>query len=314
MKALVFTSAGVVELLDREEPTVADGESLLTVQASAICGSELHGFRSVGFRTPPLIMGHEFAGTTADGRRVVVNPLLSCGHCTLCARGLPHLCRNRQLIGVNRDGGFGERVSVPTHALRDIPDDLDWTAAALIEPLANAVHAWSLIGPNPQRVGVIGAGPIGLACALLAASHGVEVVVSDVSAARRETATSLTLAAVPALTGEFDGVIDAVGIPITRSGAVERCRPGGSAVWIGLAADDVSLAGNPIVRGGKHINGSFAYTPEEFDTAVRLAPSLDLAWGTPVPLSESARVFYDLADGTSSIVKAILVPDARPDA
>ena len=87
MKALVFTERGSRRTPRPPEPTVADGESLLTVQASAICGSELHGFRSVGFRTPPLIMGHEFAGTTSDGRRVVVDPLLSCGPATCATAG-----------------------------------------------------------------------------------------------------------------------------------------------------------------------------------------------------------------------------------
>lgn len=309
MKALVFTAAGVVELLDRPEPAVADDETLVSVRASAICGSELHGFRSVGFRIPPLIMGHEFAGTTPDERRVVVNPLLSCGHCDLCQRGLPQLCRERALIGVNRDGGFAERVSVPTTALRTLPENIDWNAAALIEPLANAVHAWSLVGQNPNRVGVIGAGPIGLVCALLAATHGVEVVISDVSAERRATAETLRLNAVDSLAGEFDGVIDAVGLASSRRDAVERCRPGGTAVWIGLAADDVELAGNPIVRTGKRIVGSFAYTPDEFDMAVELAQHLDLSWTTAVPLSASADAFYALAGGDRSMVKAVIVPD-----
>ena len=235
--------------------------------------------------------------------------------CDLCDRGLPHLCRNRQLIGVNRDGGFAERVSVPTDALRDIPDGLDWNTAALIEPLANAVHAWSLIGESPQRVGVIGAGPIGLACALLAASHGVEVVVSDVS--RLSSGNSEQLEAWTAstsLTGEFDGVIDAVGMPITRSSAVERCRPGGSAVWIGLAVDDVSLAGNPIVRGGKHINGSFAYTPEEFDEAVRLAPTPQPRVGNPGAAVRVGPRVLRSRGREHEHRKAVIVPDERPDA
>ena len=75
MQALVFTAAGRVELRAEPDPIPADGETLVQVRASAICGSELHGFRSVGFRQPPMIMGHEFVGLTQDGVRVVVNPL-----------------------------------------------------------------------------------------------------------------------------------------------------------------------------------------------------------------------------------------------
>lgn len=310
MKALVFTEPGVVEYLDVPEPEVRDGETIVTVMSSAICGSELHGFRSSGFRVPPLIMGHEFAGVTADGRRVVINPLLSCGHCDSCLRNAPHLCRTRALIGVNRDGGFGERVSVPNSSLHPIPDGLAWSAAALIEPLANAVHANGLLGEHVERVGIIGAGPIGLLCALVAAHHGHEVMISDTSVERQDTADSLGLRSSHELVGEFDAIIDAVGLPVSRQAAISGIRPGGTAVWIGLAVDSVELFGNPIVREEKHISGSFAYTAAEFSTAIELATTLDLSWTTDVPLSESAVAFLALAGGERSMVKAVIVPDS----
>src|SRR5690349_18248466 len=126
MRALVFTAPSVVELLDVPPPR-ADGDGvLLDVRAASICGSELHGFRQVGFRQPPLIMGHEFTGTTADGRRVVVNPLISCGRCDLCRRGCPQICRQRELLGVQRPGGFAEQVVVPPSALYDLPAGMGW--------------------------------------------------------------------------------------------------------------------------------------------------------------------------------------------
>jgi threonine dehydrogenase-like Zn-dependent dehydrogenase len=311
MKALVFTQAGVVKLLERPEPIVGVDETLVTVRSSAICGSELHGFRSVGFRTPPLIMGHEFAGTTPDGRRVVINPLLSCGHCERCLSGEPQLCSERALIGVNRDGGFAQRVAVPNSALRELPDDLDWHTAALIEPVANAVHAVSHVGASARRIGVIGAGTIGLVCALVATAHGADVVIADVSDHRRATAVGLGLKATDALEGQFDGIIDAVGLPVSRQAAVDRCRLGGTAVWIGLAADIVELSGNALVRSEKRIVGSFAYSREEFDRAIGLAATLDLSWSTAVPLSSSEEVFYALARGDTSMVKAVIVPDGE---
>lgn len=309
MKALVFTEPGVVEYLEVPEPETRDGETIVTVMASAICGSELHGFRSSGFRVPPLIMGHEFAGVTPDGRRVVINPLLSCGHCDACLRNEPQLCRTRALIGVNRDGGFGERVSVPNSSLHSIPDDLAWSAASLTEPLANAVHANRLLG-NVERVGIIGAGPIGLVCALVAAHHGLDVMISDTSVERQDTARALGLRSSTQLDGEFDGIIDAVGLPVSRQASVTGIRPGGTAVWIGLAVDGVDLAGNSIVREEKHITGSFAYTPEEFGEAIELATRLDLSWTTDVPLTASAEAFLALAGGERSMVKAVIVPNS----
>ncbi|MBN9150965.1 MAG: alcohol dehydrogenase catalytic domain-containing protein [Micrococcales bacterium] len=278
--------------------------------SSAICGSELHGFRSSGFRVPPLIMGHEFAGMTPDGRRVVINPLLSCGHCDACLRNEPQLCRTRALIGVNRDGGFAERVSVPNSAMHTIPDSLAWSTASLTEPLANAVHANGLLGKHVERVGIIGAGPIGLVCALVAAHHGHDVMISDTSTERQDIARSLGLKSSHELDGEFDAIIDAVGLPVSRQASVAGIRAGGTAVWIGLAVDSVELSANSIVREEKHITGSFAYTAEEFGVAIELATQLDLSWTTDVPLSASAEAFLALAGGERSMVKAIIVPDS----
>ena len=133
MMALVFTAPGELEMRDVPEPERADGEILVHVRAAGICGSELHGARHPGFRVPPLIMGHEFAGISDNGDRVLINPILSCGHCSLCGRGLRHLCADRALIGVHRPGGFAERVAVPAGAVRLLPDWLSWGEAAVVE-------------------------------------------------------------------------------------------------------------------------------------------------------------------------------------
>src|SRR2546430_3883506 len=161
----------MVELLDVPEPDPVPGDVLVQVRAAGICGSELHGARRPGFRKPPLIMGHEFAGVSADGTAVVINPILSCGRCAECQRGLRNVCRNREIIGVHRAGGFAERVAVPASALRPLPPGLSWEAAALVEPAANAAHAWNQAGgalgapgavrAKGARVAVIGGGAIG---------------------------------------------------------------------------------------------------------------------------------------------------------
>lgn len=309
MRALVFTGPGQVELRDEPAPTVGGDEELVTVRASGICGSELHGFRATGFRVPPLIMGHEFVGTTADGRRVAVNPLCTCGSCDSCSRDRPQLCRNRSLLGIHRPGGFAERVAVPKSSIHELSDGIPFSAAALIEPLANAIHAWSLLPEPPERVAVLGAGTIGLLCATYARAQGCEVQVTDPSGNRRAAADRLSLQVAAEPAGEYDAVIDAVGVPASRQASIERTRPGGAAVWIGLAHDSVDIAGNTVVRGEKSIRGSFAYTPEEFAQAVALAPDLDLGWATEVPLGRAAEVFYSLAGGNTEIVKAVLVPE-----
>jgi threonine dehydrogenase-like Zn-dependent dehydrogenase len=323
VKALVFTAPGQVELLDVPEPEPAPGEVLVEVRAAGICGSELHGARRPGFRQPPLIMGHEFAGVGASGEAVVVNPILSCGRCAECRRGLRHVCRERQIIGVHRAGGFAERVAVPASALRPLPPGLPWDAAALIEPAANAIHAWNQAGQalgasgtpgadgaQGARVAVIGCGAIGLLCAATALSGGAgRVEVTDLSPARLAAAQRLGAeVADPGLSGEYDVVIDAVGSAATRAASVAHQRPGGVAVWLGLAEEEAGFDANALIRSEKRVLGSFAYRDEEFAQATAQIQDWDLTWAAGYPLNAAAEIFTDLMNGGLHPLKALLLP------
>lgn len=310
MKALVFTAPATLELLDVGEPEVAAGEVLVHVRAAGICGSELHGVRQPGLRKPPLIMGHEFAGLTADGQAVVINPILSCGDCGQCQRGMRHICAKRQIIGVHRAGGFAERVAVPGSALRAMPPWLSFQAAAMVEPAANAVHAWNRAGaPAGARVAVIGCGAIGLLCVLAALAGGAGGVdVSDLSPSRVSVGRGLGASAGD-LSGDYDVVIDAVGTPATRRKSVAHQRPGGIAVWLGLAEEDAGFDANALVRGEKQVLGSFAYSDEEFIRVMTMLRDADLAWTASYPLTAGAEIFTGLMNGGTHPVKALLRPE-----
>jgi threonine dehydrogenase-like Zn-dependent dehydrogenase len=311
VQALVFTGPGAMEQLDMPEPDVAEGDVLVHVRSAGICGSELHGARHPGFRVPPLIMGHEFAGISDDGDPVIINPILSCGECDLCARGLRQVCRRRAIIGVHRAGGFAERVAVPRSALVPLPDGLAWDAATAVEPAANAVHAWGLAGgARDKRVAVLGCGAIGLFCLLVALADGAaSVEVTDLAEGRLEAARRLgASAAAAAPEGEYDVVIDAVGSAVTRAQSVAHQRPGGTAVWLGLAEPAAGFDAQDLVRGEKRVLGSFAYSGEEFRRAAGLAQEWDLSWISPYPLAEGAEVFTGLMNGGHYPVKATLRP------
>ena len=311
VQALVFTRPGVVEVLDVDEPEVGEDEVLVDVAASGICGSELHGIQTAGFRQPPLVMGHEFAGTTADGRRVTVNPIVDCGACDLCRQGLTQVCRKRSIVGIHRPGAFAERVAVPRRLLHDLPAGLSWEAAAVIEPLANAVHVWALAGrPAGARVGVIGAGPIGLVCLEVARRGGAgHLAVADLAPERLAMAGRLGAHETgPALEGELDVIVDAVGLPATHRDSVSRLRPGGTAVWIGLMGDDAAFESTELIRQEKRVLGSFAYTDAEFTEAVALAETCELPWVRSFPLGDGAAIFTELMHGRADVVKALLRP------
>ncbi len=311
MRAMVFTRPGTVEMLDVAEPTPQPGEVVIEVAACGICGSELHGIATPGFRTPPLVMGHEFAGVAPDGRRVVANPILSCGRCDQCGAGRPQVCRERRIIGVHGAGAFAERVAVPSGCLHDLPDALSWDAGAMVEPLANGIHAWSRAGaPAGARVGVIGAGTIGLVCLLAALDGGADhVTVTDLSEERLGVARRLGAGVTgPSLDAEFDVVIDAVGAAATHAASLDHLRPGGTAVWIGLMSADAAFDAQSLVRQERRVTGSFAYDNDEFAAAVELAGRVDLSWAEPFPLEEGADMFHSLMNGRDDVVKAVLHP------
>jgi threonine dehydrogenase-like Zn-dependent dehydrogenase len=315
VKALVYTRPGVVEVCDVAEPDPADGEVVVHVAAAGICGSELHGISTPGFRTPPLVMGHEFAGTLPTGERVTVNPILSCGACAACAGGSPQICGERRIVGVHRPGGFAERVAVPASAVVRVPDRLDLVAATLVEPLANGVHAWGLAGrPAGARVGILGAGTIGLVCLHIARRGGAgRIAVAEPATDRHELARRYGADEVgPTLDGTFDVVIDAAGVPAARAASVQRLRPGGTAVWVGLMGTGAAFDPLDLIRNEKRVVGSFAYTPEEFaeavETAADLPPDRLDAWLARSPLRDGARVFTELMNGRTDVVKAVLLP------
>lgn len=311
MRAMVYTAPSTVELLDVDAPSAGHGEVVVDVAVAGICGSELHGIQQPGFRVPPLVMGHEFAGVASDGRRVVVNPLVACRSCDLCSRGSTELCRNREIVGIHRAGAFAESVVVPESSVHELPSSVAWTAAALVEPLANAIHSWRLASPGTSdRIAVVGAGSVGLVSLIVARHFGArDVFVADVASERTRVAQRLGADRVASsLDGEFDVVFDAVGVPATRHASVAHLRPGGTAVWIGLMGADPAFDSLDLIRMEKTVRGSFCYTDDEFRDAVELAGTVDTSWVEEFPLEDGVRIFNELMHGRADVVKALLRP------
>src|SRR5438105_2764075 len=186
VRAIVWRGPRRMAIEEMDEPRLGDDAVIVRPDAAGICGSEIEGYLGrMANRVPPLVMGHEFAGTVVSaargpgaewsGRRVSVNPLLSCRSCDRCRAGERNLCPERRLIGVHLAGGFAERVAVPIANLVALPDGVDPRTGALVEPLANAVHA---VGLARRLVAtdlavVIGAGTIGIFALHAARAAGI---------------------------------------------------------------------------------------------------------------------------------------------
>jgi L-iditol 2-dehydrogenase len=211
MKALVYEGAQKVTLKDVPRPKLGDDTVILRVTRCAICGTDLkaitHGIASI---KPPVILGHEIAGTVAEagsrvegfkvGDRISLAPSLPCGQCAMCARGLFNLCDHRLPVGTIIDGGFAEYLLIPARAINlgylvKIPDSLSDDEAALCEPLACVINAQNLARvASPDVVVVIGGGPMGIINALAARARGAtRVILVEGSEKRVEMVRKLAL-------------------------------------------------------------------------------------------------------------------------
>lgn len=336
MKGIVWHGPEQMSVEEVPEPAIEPGTVIVRPTATGICGSEIEGYLGrMGNRTPPLVMGHEFAGTVTEvgegvddnliGRLVAVNPLSSDGTCRLCRAGLTNLCPNRRLVGIHSPGGFAEYTLAPASNAYPLPDGVEARTGALAEPLANGVHAarLGLAGGSVDHAVVIGAGTIGLMCLQAAVLDGIaEVHAVEPVQARREQALALGASAVhssdeearDALDGPTEGlgadlVIDAVGAEVTRQMALDLLRPGGRVVYIGLHDDDTTLGFHDIVRGQLDLQGSYAYTAEDFEQALEWLVEGKAGIGElpPVlPLDEGPEAFADLVRGPSARIKVFL--------
>ncbi len=331
MKAIVWQGPSEMTVEERPEPgDPGEGELILQPEAVGICGSEVEGYLGhMGNRTPPLVMGHEFAGRVVatgpgagelEGRRVAVNPLRGCGHCALCRAGLGNVCPDRTLIGVHVPGAFADYVRVPAADARVLPDGVSARLGALMEPLANGVHAVRLAGEGVERAVVLGAGTIGLVtlqAALLSGVPRVEVV--EPHDARRERAARLGAHAVHAAPPQDDVgpdlVLDAVGAQATRSAGLGILRPGGTLVCIGLAADETTLGFHGVVRNQHRIQGSYAYTMADYEQAHEWLVSGRASLGDDLtdvlPLDAGPEQFARLAQGPPAEFKVFLAGAGR---
>lgn len=337
MRAIVWNGPEEMAVEEVPEPAVEPGTVIVRPEAVGICGSEIEGYLGkMGNRTPPLVMGHEFAGTVIEagegvdeallGREVAVNPLSSDGTCPLCRAGYTNLCPNRQLVGIHSPGGFAEYALAPAQNVYPLPEGVEARTGALAEPLANGVHAvrLGLAGHSVEHAVVVGAGTIGLMCLQAAVLDGIpEVSVVEPHEARRQQALELGARAAyssgeearEALEGPTGGlgadlVIDAVGAEVTRRMAVEvLLRPGGRAVFVGLHDDDTTLGFHDVVRGQLDLQGSYAYTADDYEQALEwlVAGRAGIGELPPVlPLEEGPGAFAELVKGPSGRIKVFL--------
>ncbi|MEZ3500820.1 zinc-binding alcohol dehydrogenase family protein [Pantoea sp. KPR_PJ] len=298
MNTLVIAEPKKMVWATRPQPLPAAGEALIKMIAAGICGTDIHAWSgNQPFFSYPRVLGHELCGEVValgagveglmPGQRVALIPYLSCLRCDACQSGKTNCCENISVTGVHQDGGFCDYLAVPASNLLPV-DNVAPEAAALIEPFAISAHAVRRANVSAdEHVLVVGAGPIGLGVAAIAAAAGAKVVVADTSEFRRAHAEkALGLATIDptsddfyqALRAQFNGrlalkVIDATGSPAAMNNAVNLMRHGGTLVYVGLHKGDLVIPDSEFHKKEATIMGSRNATREDFDRVRELMAS-----------------------------------------
>ena len=268
MKALVLEAPFTLSLKEVPVPDVPKGWALIKMKTISVCGSDIHAFKGNSLLlTYPRVLGHEPCGVVQElngysesvkiGDKVCIMPYISCGECRPCRIGRENCCTSLKVLGVHIDGGIAEYIAVPISALLKLPDDMDLSVAALIEPLSVSAHCVrrSKIGPG-DKVLVLGAGPIGLGAAESSKATGAEVRLADISPERRRFVSErFGYVTLDPSDERFDQelrdwtggdypnkVIDSTGNKISNANAVNYLSAAGDLVFVGLQSGTLDIS------------------------------------------------------------------------
>ena len=338
MRALVLHEIGELRVEDRDTPMPGDGEVLIRVTATGICGSDIHGYTGEsGRRFPGQIMGHESVGRVASlgdsaesialtvGQVVTFNPVVVPVTDAAKYAGREQHSPNKTVIGVAPEvsAAFAEYVVVPARNVVVLPDSMPIEYGALIEPFAVAVHAVRRVyRASHKRALVIGGGPIGQSVVLALRMEGVDTVyVSEVDPSRRAlcerlgattfdpTAGSI-VDAVVAAGGLVDVAIDAVGITPTVTDALNATTYGGSVCLVGMGSPKLELPAFRVSTEERSIVGSFTYSAQDFIDAAAFvasgAPEIGELISREVTPENADAAFTALSGGDGTAGKVLV--------
>jgi 2-desacetyl-2-hydroxyethyl bacteriochlorophyllide A dehydrogenase len=291
---------GKVEFEDRPVPALTAGKVLIKTRAVSICGSDLHTFKGKHpFAPLPAALGHELAGEIAAvgdqvsclqvGDRVVLEPVITCGHCEFCLKGVYNLCTRVSFYHRQGQGAFTPYFVADQQRVYKLPDNVTFEEGALVEPLAVAVHAVKKSGIRMgDSVAVIGAGAIGLMILALSRLQGATGIFAvdtqdyrlkmaqDLGA--RDAFNNIDGKAVEKIIERTGGLgvevsFEAVGIQLTFVQALQVLKKGGHAVLAGLnAKPEVTLPANIFVQKEISLSGTQGYC-HDYQTALALLES-----------------------------------------
>jgi len=327
MKAAAYHGHHHLETVTLDVEPPGPGELQIAVAYCGLCGTDLHivhGDMDSRVRTP-LVFGHETSGTVAGigagvrgwsvGDPVTVLPLIWDGTCAACLAGHQHVCQNLVFVGIDRPGGLQQRWNVPASIVVPLPAGLDLRTAALVEPVAVAVHD---VRRSELQIGdhavVLGGGPIGVLIAAVARDAGAGVLVAEVDPTRRGLIAELGFRVVdPAsddLAGEVerwtagagaDVVFEVSGAAASARATTALAKVRGTIVVVAIHAAPREIDLQRVFWRELRLLGTRVYQRSDFDRAIELLVQgrvpVDALISAVVPLEEAASAIEDLSAG-----------------
>ena len=326
MKAHVLESIGDLRYEDIDCPVLESNEVLVNIKACGICGSDINRVFKTGTYHFPTVIGHEFSGVVVktsesnsqwQGKRVGVFPLKPCFECSQCKAGNYEMCLNYDYLGSRCNGGFEEFVAVPEWNLIELPDNVSFEEAAMLEPISVAIHALGHAGDiTGKNVAVIGPGPIGNLIVKIAKLRGAKKVIMigrtvekldfSMSIGVDLAINSKTQNIIKILEKATDGhgadiVIEGTGSSKSLSTCIEIASRGGRIILMGNPLEDEVIPKNTywqILRRQLTLTGtwnsSFGRNDDDWHEAVELLSSGKL---NVKPLITHRLQFHELLGG-----------------
>lgn len=340
MKAAVLENWFDLQLKDIPIPVPGKDEALIKVIRAGVCGSDITVYKGKHMTaTVPTVLSHEILGRIESlpegydgpftvGQRVLMNPIISCGKCAACRRGLPHVCENLKLLGIHVDGGFAEYTKVGVDKLVAIDDDFPDEVAILGEPFAVGAHVMvnSDIQPG-DKIFISGGATVGLYIAIFAKAAGAErVIISEINEPRRQFVESMGIETInPENTdamdlmrevtdGGFDIVYDTSGAPSCILQMPDLCRCGGKLLSLGLSGDAYPFIIGKVSFKEIRLIGNRLYSQQDFEAGVRFLEDnwkklhLDRMVTDRLGLTEINRAIEMMLHG-KNICKIIIDPE-----
>lgn len=297
MKQAVMIAPGQIRFREIERPKPLPQEILIEVKRIGICGSDIHVYHGLHpYTNYPIVQGHEVSGVIAEiganvtgfskGEQVVFMPQISCGTCYSCRNHMEHICDRLKVMGFQANGAAQEYFSVPASKVLKVPVNISLDQAAMIEPLAVAIHALSRYGDvSGKSVIVLGAGTIGNLVAQAAQSLGAsKVLITDISefklALARACGISLTINSNQVNLGDelmktlgpdkADVILECVGFQDTISQAIEHARKGSVIVVVGVFGKKPCIDLGLVQDRELTITGTLMYQKKDYECAIQL--------------------------------------------